>query len=68
MKTCNAVAFVLLFTVGLPLSTRTSSGAQSHRAQVLPASTKFLLSVANQQKFNELLATTELGKLLSDRR
>jgi uncharacterized lipoprotein YmbA len=65
MRTRNAFPLVVLFTVGLALGTRTSSGAQPS-ASVLPASTKFHLSVANQQKSDELLATTELGKLLSD--
>lgn len=33
---------------------------------VLPASTKFSLSIANQQEFNKRIATTQLGKLLRD--
>ena len=65
MKTRNVVALILPIVVSSLLGTRASSGAQPS-ANVLPASTKFHLSVANQQKFDELLATTELGKLLSD--
>lgn len=57
--------FVVL-TCFLLLGASHSGFAAKPSDQVLPASTKFSWSIANQQEYEDRLATTQLGKLLLD--
>jgi len=55
-----------IFTTAVLLLSPDGTSAAKQSRDVLPASTKFSLSVANQQQFNDRLATTGLGKMLLD--
>ena len=62
----NRLPFIALLVVSGGMLTLPSADAAPLSQQILPAATNFSLSITNGEKFNELFASTGLGRLLSD--
>ena len=65
MKNCTSLSIVTA-TMVLWLSSQSLSAAGKPSQDILPDSTKFCFSIANQQDYRQRFSTTGIGKLLLD--